>query len=99
MKRTRDSRLHHSQDTNAVVKCEICGDEQKVIVFHCMREGWPKCCKQTMTLINTGPPGSTIMLVRLATRRISETHPITGLTNGPLFYKGRREGFTFSGEK
>ncbi len=89
MKRTLDSRLHHSQDTNAVVKCEICGDEQKVIVFHCMQEGWPTCCKQTMTLINTE---STVELVSLATLRISKTKPITGFIN-----RGRREGFTYPG--
>ncbi len=32
------------------VWCRICGREENVDSKRCMKEGWPKCCGETMTI-------------------------------------------------
>jgi hypothetical protein len=32
------------------VWCRICGREEDVDSARCMKEGWPKCCGETMTI-------------------------------------------------
>lgn len=32
------------------VECDHCGYKQAVNVSKCLREGWPKCCGETMKL-------------------------------------------------
>lgn len=70
-------------NADAKVKCEICGEKRLVNIFFCMQEGWPKCCKQTMALITES---DALLVVRLASQRISKVAPITGFMNWPLFF-------------
>ena len=32
------------------VWCRTCGQSQRVDSAHCIRNGWPKCCGETMTI-------------------------------------------------
>lgn len=38
--------------TDALVRCSTCNDEQRVNFAYCLRNGWPTCHGQTMTLID-----------------------------------------------
>lgn len=40
----------HPSLVRGVVWCTVCGKSLKVNSAHRLRDGWPKCCGQTMTL-------------------------------------------------
>ena len=41
----------HPSIKRGKVWCKTCGREQKVEAAHCLRHGWPTCCKgYTMTI-------------------------------------------------
>ncbi|HYE72608.1 MAG TPA: hypothetical protein VEF04_04720 [Blastocatellia bacterium] len=40
----------HPSLTRGQVWCRTCGRSQKVDSANCLRNGWPKCCSQTMTI-------------------------------------------------
>lgn len=42
----------HPALKEGLVKCDKCGKEKKVDSAKCFKDGWPKCCGYTMTLIS-----------------------------------------------
>lgn len=40
----------HTKLKRGKVWCVVCGRTQDVDSAECLRNGWPKCCGQTMTL-------------------------------------------------
>jgi hypothetical protein len=43
-------RIADAMDDPGRVWCCTCGQSQRVDAAACLREGWPSCCGQTMTL-------------------------------------------------
>lgn len=39
--------------TDSRIECHCCGKKRLVNFAHCLREGWPMCCGQTMLLTRT----------------------------------------------
>lgn len=42
----------HPALQRGLVRCNVCGSEQRVNPAECLRNGWPTCCVYTMYLVN-----------------------------------------------